>query len=311
MRVIRAKAMGMCFGVRDAIAITETISKPTEVTIYGELVHNEQVNRRLAARGFAGQSEVGRHTPATPSVMITAHGVSNSERERLAAAGKTIIDTTCPLVRRAHDTAMRISREGWHVVVAGKRGHVEVIGLTGDLPDFTIIETASEAGLLPHSRIGIVCQTTLQPALADAITEALRAANPKSEVRLFNTICRPTRDRQTAMQELLPMCDAVVVVGGCHSNNTLQLVRLAEAAGKPACRINSPAEIDPAWAGRYEVIGLTAGTSTPDSIIDSVHERLLQIAANGGNDETRGRQPRARTLPVSGSATIQERIFAK
>lgn len=275
MQVIRAQAMGMCFGVRDAIAVTRTVSDPTRVTIHGELVHNETVNAALAARGFASTSEVGRAVPSTPAVMITAHGVSNRERAVLSSAGKQIIDTTCPLVRRAHDTALKLEADGWHVILAGKRNHVEVIGLTGDLNNFTIIETPAEATALPHSRIGIICQTTLQPSMADAITAAVAAANPASDVQLFNTICRPTRERQTAMHELLPQCDAVVVVGGPHSNNTRQLVRLAESAGKPVSHVNSPEDVDLAWAEQFETIGLTAGTSTPDSIIDAVESKLL------------------------------------
>lgn len=296
MRVIRAEAMGMCFGVRDAIALTETVCHPPDVTIYGELVHNEQVSSRLAARGFASQSEVGRQIPPTRTVMITAHGVSNSERKKLSNAGKEIIDTTCPLVRRAHDTALQAYDKGWHVVVAGKRGHVEVQGFTGDLPEFTIIESPAEAVLLPHPRIGIVCQTTLQPTTAEAITDALRIANPASEVRLFNTICRPTRDRQAAMLELLPKCDAIIVVGGPHSNNTLQLVRLAENASVPARRVNSADEIDPSWVIRYDTIGLTAGTSVPDFVIDAVHHRLLEIAAEAHKPSRPRFQPPSTTL---------------
>ncbi len=282
MKVIRAQAMGMCFGVRDAIAVTATIPDPTRVTIHGELVHNEKVNAALAARGFSSTSEVGRAIPATPSVMITAHGVSNRERTALASAGKQIIDTTCPLVRRAHDTALKLAAEGWHVIVAGKRNHVEVIGLTGDLENYTIIETPAEAAAFPHPRLGIICQTTLQPAMADAITAAVVAANPRSEVRLFNTICRPTRERQQAMQDLLPQCDAVVVVGGPHSNNTRQLVRLAQSTGKPVVHVNSADDIDSAWAAQYNNIGLTAGTSTPDSIIDAVEAKLLYDHSSTG-----------------------------
>ncbi len=283
--------MGMCFGVRDAIALTRTIQNPADVTIHGELVHNEQVNQELADQGFASHGEVGRTIPATPAVMITAHGVSNHERNKLRDAGKQIIDTTCPLVRRAHDTALQAESEGWHVVIAGKRGHVEVVGLTGDLADFSIVESPTDARLLPHPRIGIVCQTTLQPTAAEAIAEAMRAANPDSEVRLFNTVCRPTRERQSAMKELLDQCDAVVVVGGPRSNNTLQLVRLAQAAGTPAVRVNSPAEINEEWVSEFDVIGLTAGTSTPDSIIDAVHERLL--AFGSGNHKASVPQPPA------------------
>lgn len=277
MKVIRAEAMGMCFGVRDALALTETIDQPQDVTIFGELVHNEQVNSRLERRGFITQSEAGRTVPATPAVMITAHGVSNRDRDALQAAGKRVIDTTCPLVRRAHDRALALAADGWHVVVAGKPDHVEVLGLTGDLPDFTIVPSPAEARTLPHPRIAMICQTTLPPDRAAAIFQALENANPASDVQLFDTICRPTRERQQANRRLLSDCDAVVVVGGRHSNNTLQLVRQAEAAGKPVRHISHAGELDLDWAAQFETIGLTAGTSTPPDIIDAVYDRLLTM----------------------------------
>jgi 4-hydroxy-3-methylbut-2-enyl diphosphate reductase len=279
MQVIRAEAMGMCFGVRDAIALAEAISNPQDVTIFGELVHNEQVNRRLASKGFEIQRRIEKPTLQRQSVMITAHGLSNRDRAALESSGKQLIDTTCPLVRRAHQTALRVQAQGWHVVIAGKRGHVEVVGLTGDLTSFTNIESPEEACHLGFPKIAVVCQTTLQPVAAQAITRALAEKNPESETRMFDTICRPTRDRQNAMASLVGQCDAVVVVGGAGSNNTRQLVNLAEQAGKAVCHIQTENDLDEKWLSQFSKIGLTAGTSTPDWVIDAVHRRLESMNA--------------------------------
>jgi 4-hydroxy-3-methylbut-2-enyl diphosphate reductase len=269
--------MGMCFGVKDALAMARNIPDPERVTIYGELVHNEHVMDSLSKAGFELVSEVSRHTPSTPAVLLTAHGVSNRQRDALAAAGKQIIDTTCPLVRRAHDAALKLAGDGWHVVIAGKRGHVEVIGLSGDLDSYSIIQSAEECGPLPFQRIAVVCQTTLQPHVARAIGNALKMANPAADVRLVDTICRPTRDRQAAMANLLPQCDAIVVVGGAHSNNTQQLVNVAKEAGKPVVHVQSVQQIEPAWIAQFGTIGVTAGTSTPDELIDKVCEWVERI----------------------------------
>lgn len=277
MQVVRAEAMGMCFGVKDAIAVAENLPSPQQVSIYGELVHNEHVNGALARAGFEITGEVGRQTPARPTVMVTAHGISNRERARLSAAGKQIVDTTCPLVRRAHDAAVKMAEQGWHVVIAGRRGHVEVLGLSGDLGACTIIQSPDEAQLIPAQRIAIICQTTLRPQDAQAIYGAMAQANPNAEVRLVNTICRPTRERQDAMMRLLDECDAVVVIGGAESNNTRQLVRLAEQVGRPVRHVQEASQLDESWAAQFGVMGVTAGTSTPDAIIEAVCRRLAAI----------------------------------
>ena len=130
MEVIRAEAMGFCFGVRDALELAASVENPREVTIHGELVHNERVLDDLRQRGYTLSGENERSIPATESVLVTAHGISNRERDRLQQAGKTLIDTTCPLVRRAHDAAMRLANDDRFVVVLGKPDHVEVLGLS-------------------------------------------------------------------------------------------------------------------------------------------------------------------------------------
>jgi 4-hydroxy-3-methylbut-2-enyl diphosphate reductase len=280
MEVIRARALGMCFGVRDALGVTESILEPERVTIHGELVHNEEVLARLSGRGFLSTPETHRAAiPASPGVLITAHGVSDRERRRLESAGKTLIDTTCPLVRIVHETAQRLQREGYFLIVIGRRGHVEVEGIIGDLERFTVVQSPEEVTRYAAERIGVVCQSTTPPADAEAVRRAIEARNPGKQIQFADTICRPTRDRQQALEALVEQVEAVVVVGGSHSNNTRQLARLAASRGRPVLQVRTAADLDPEWFASYRVVGLTAGTSTLDHTVDEVHQALLAMPA--------------------------------
>lgn len=280
MQILRASAMGMCCGVRRAIATALALDDPQSVTILGELVHNEEVLEELARRGFAMRPESERQSlPATPRVMITAHGMSEREAGQLKAAGKEIIDTTCPLVRRIHRSALDLEAQGALVLVIGKRGHVEVRGLTGDLSRCEVIERPGEVRAYDAGRIGVICQSTASPAAAEAILEAITRHNPGKEILYLPTICRPTLDRQAAFQSLLGQAEAVVIVGGRHSNNTLELVRLAEACGVASVHVQNESDLRPEWFHGFETVGLAAGTSTPESTIDAVQRRLEEFGA--------------------------------
>ena len=277
MKVLLAKEMGMCFGVRDALDLAKAVESPESVTIFGQLVHNPRVLRDLDARGFSTSPEDLRIVPETPVVMITAHGVSHSERAQLRASGKELVDTTCPLVRKVHDTALRLQEDGYFVVVIGKPGHVEVHGIVGDLIDHVVVETPADVERYPVDRIGVVCQTTTPPTQASAILDSIRSANFGKEILFEDTICDPTRDRQEAVVDLLGSIEALVVVGGRNSNNSRQLGVLAESRGVPCVRVDGPEDLDPAWFTAYQVVGLTAGTSTLDETIESVRQALLAL----------------------------------
>ncbi|MGE3172558.1 MAG: 4-hydroxy-3-methylbut-2-enyl diphosphate reductase [Planctomycetota bacterium] len=279
MIVLRATELGMCFGVRDALAAMTRLPAPRDVTVHGELVHNPEVLRDLERRGFRASDEVTRGVPATPAVLITAHGISARERARLGAAGKQLIDTTCPLVEKAHAAAHTLAAAGRRLVVLGKHGHVEVRGLVEDHRDAVVIETEADVRALGSAPLGVVCQTTLPTATAARLLAALRAANPDADVAFVDTVCAPTRARQQALQDLLPNVEALVVVGGRGSNNTQRLAATARAAGVPVTQVEAAAELDPDWVRRYRCIGLTAGTSTLDATVDAVEARLRAIGA--------------------------------
>lgn len=277
MRVIRAESMGICFGVRDALAAAANVDTPAAVTIFGELVHNPSVRAELDTRGFRHVPETGRDEAPIPTrrVLLTAHGVSDATRHRLRAAGHDLIDTTCPLVRKVHAAALALQREGRSVVIIGQPGHVEVRGITEDLARFDVVPTPQHARAYDARRLGVLCQSTTAPDDAGAVLAAVRRLNPHADIRFIDTICAPTRARQQAMTRLLDAVDAVVVVGGPHSNNTLRLVALCEARGVRACRVADADELRPDWFTGCDTLGLTAGTSTPDDAIDRV-ERTLQ-----------------------------------
>jgi 4-hydroxy-3-methylbut-2-enyl diphosphate reductase len=278
MRVIRATALGMCFGVRDALDAMEGIADANDVTVHGELVHNEEVMHRLHERGFSINPETGRASlPLTERVVITAHGISEKERTRLIDAGKQLIDTTCPLVRRVHDAAQALQRAGYFVLVIGRRDHVEVQGIVGDLDRYEVVPNVAAVRRYDASRLGVICQSTTPPDEARRVVRAIRVANATAEVRFVDTICRPTKERQLAARELIGQVEALVVVGGRHSNNTQQLARLADARGVPVVHVQTASDLDRAWFKPFQVVGLTAGTSTLESTVDSVERALLRM----------------------------------
>ena len=184
MRVIRADVLGLCFGVRDALAMVERIGDPRGVLIHGPLVHNEVVLDDLRARGFAMRSEAGRSDDAPASapspyrVLITAHGISDRERQRLETAGMALIDATCPLVARVHQAAQSLRAQGYHVLVIGRKGHVEVRGIVEDLDRVDVLETDADVRRFDHERLGIICQTTATEHHVDAIRRRVIDMNP-------------------------------------------------------------------------------------------------------------------------------------
>jgi 4-hydroxy-3-methylbut-2-enyl diphosphate reductase len=278
MEVIRAEAMGFCFGVRDALALADSLAEPESVTVHGELVHNERVLLQLGRRGFRQTPESDRAgIPETPRVLITAHGISQRERARLIGAGKSLIDATCPLVTRVHEAAQDLARRGYFIVVIGRPGHAEVEGIVGDLERFAIVVRVEDVRRYPSNRIGVVCQSTTPPALADVIHAEIEDANRGAIVEFHDTICRPTKDRQRAVVEMLEGIDALVVVGGRQSHNTRQLAQLAADRDVPVLHVQSSRDLDPAWFADFDRVGLTAGTSTPDDVIDEIESSLLSI----------------------------------
>jgi 4-hydroxy-3-methylbut-2-en-1-yl diphosphate reductase len=277
MKVILAQHYGVCFGVRDAIKQAEDLARRGELTILGELVHNPIAKERLTALGAVESSLDARSAP-TKKVMITAHGASDQARATWLERGHEVVDGSCPLVHQAHQALFELARAGFHPTVIGKRGHVEVRGLIGDLPEASVIESEDDLRSLPTMpRYGVVSQTTQPIEYVNALVAALKRERPQAVVEFRDTVCQPTKNRQTALRALLQEVEAVVVVGGRNSNNTLQLLKACQAAGKRSFHIERAEELQASWFDGLNSIGLTAGTSTLKETVASVRERLEQF----------------------------------
>jgi 4-hydroxy-3-methylbut-2-enyl diphosphate reductase len=280
MKIILAEHFGMCFGVRDAIAQAEDLAHKAPLIVLGELVHNPVVRQQLRANGVA-EGSLDQPRSTSHRVMITAHGASDQKREMWRRAGFDVVDGTCPLVHHAHEQLKRLVAAGYFPVVIGKRGHVEVRGLTEDFSQAAVIEVATDIQRLPvRARYGVISQTTQPIDHVRVLVSKIQRLRPNGEVRFVDTVCRPTKDRQLALRKLIAISDAIVVVGGHHSNNTRQLVETCSAAGKPAFHIEHAEELKPHWFGSNDVVGLTAGTSTLPETVEAVQRRLEEISAN-------------------------------
>lgn len=279
MQVILAKHYGMCFGVRDALRKTHSLAEEHPVTVLGELVHNEVVHENLERIGVQRGRLADLESARTPSVVITAHGASDRDRRAWKASGRQVVDTTCPLVKKAHTALAILVAQGYHPVVIGKRDHIEVRGLIGDFPGADVVLSPEDVEqLADRPRFGIVSQTTQPLETANQLVEMLRWRFPASAVRFVDTVCQPTKDRQIAVKELCLEADLIIVVGGEHSNNTRELVRKARAFGKPAHRVGRARELEPTWFRGVAKVGITAGTSTLDETVMEVVEAVRRLS---------------------------------
>ena len=275
MRILRAAHLGMCFGVRDAIDLALQHADAGPLTILGDLVHNPTVLSGLAAKGI--QVAQDSADVRTPTVMVTAHGTSERSLARTRALGLAVVEATCPLVRVAHRAVAALAREGYHVVIIGQRHHVEVRGLTDDLDRFDVVlEDDDVAALEEHPRIGVAAQTTQSVERVRHLVALIRARLPRSEVRFVDTVCKPTKDRQAAAVEMAQQADVVIVVGGRSSNNTRELVKTCARYCTRVHHVQTEADVRLEWFEGATVVGLTAGTSTPDAVIDRVEARIRQ-----------------------------------
>jgi 4-hydroxy-3-methylbut-2-en-1-yl diphosphate reductase len=284
MRVRMAEHYGMCFGVRDAVDLALGLTRDGPLTILGDLVHNPDVVARMDAAG-AVRVPLGGEV-RTPAVLLTAHGTSDRVKLGLRERGLEVHDATCPLVTRAHLALRKLVAEGRHPVVIGQAKHVEVRGLVGDLDDFTIVLDESDLAQLdsrlrsdPAARLGVVAQTTQPLERVTELVEALRARFPAADVRFLDTVCQPTKDRQRALRELAAETDVVIVVGGPDSNNSRKLAELARSLGRAAHLVANASELRPEWFDGCELVGLTAGTSTPEEVVEGVRSWLERLPA--------------------------------
>ncbi len=277
MKILRAEHLGMCFGVRDAIALARATAQHASLTILGDLVHNETVLGDLRARGIHIQNDA--REVATQTVMITAHGASARRMNAVRDRGLNVLEATCPLVRVAHQAVAKLVHEGFHPIIIGKRDHVEVRGLTEDLAEFDVVlDEADMAQLQERTLLGIAAQTTQPIERVRHLVGLIRARFPNSEVRFVDTVCQPTKQRQHAAVELAQQCDIVIVIGGARSNNTHELIQTCHRYCARVHHVQTDADLRADWFAGAQAAGLTAGTSTPDHVIDEVERQIIRLA---------------------------------
>lgn len=276
MKLLRAEHFGMCFGVRDAITLASHEASSQPVTVLGELVHNETVLGDLRARGVRLERELEAVT--TETVLITAHGASDRRIAEVRARGHRVVEATCPLVRHAHRSLADLVRAGFHPVIIGQRNHIEVRGLTEDYAEHDLVQNEADiAALAPRPRFGVVAQTTQPIARVRELVACLRHRFSESEVVFRDTVCQPTKQRQAAAEDLARQCDVVVVIGGQHSNNTRELVATCGRLCARVHHVQTAGDLRVEWFQREDTVGLTAGTSTPDSTIQAVEAALNRL----------------------------------
>jgi len=281
MNIIRAEHLGMCFGVKDAIALAQEAAKHSPLTILGDLVHNETVLAELRAQGIRIEQQPAAVN--TRTVMVTAHGASERAIHEARGRGLQVIEATCPLVQVAHRSLAKLVREGYHPVIIGKRDHVEVRGLTGDLDAFDVVLGEEDvAGLRERSRFGVVAQTTQPVEKVRLLVKLMRERFPRSEVCLIDTVCQPTKQRQNAAIELAQKCDVVIVIGGAQSNNTRELVKTCSRFCSRVHHVQTLEDLHREWLCADDIVGITAGTSTPDSVIVAVENAISCLAMGPG-----------------------------
>ncbi len=279
MKIIRAGHLGMCFGVKDAIALALATARHEPLTVLGDLVHNDTVLAQLRAAGIRFEQYSAAVT--TPTAMITAHGTSARALAAARDRGLKVVEATCPLVHVAHRHLQKLVAEGFHPVIIGRRDHVEVRGLTGDLDAFDVILQPEDiTGLPARERFGVIAQTTQPIDKVRQLVQSLRIHFPRAEVRFVDTVCQPTKQRQSAAVELAQNCAVVVVIGGAHSNNTHELVRTCSRFCTRVHHVQTAEDLRETWFFENDIVGLTAGTSTPDEVINSIEKQLNSFSFN-------------------------------
>ncbi|MBI2858517.1 MAG: 4-hydroxy-3-methylbut-2-enyl diphosphate reductase [Chloroflexi bacterium] len=281
MRIERARELGFCFGVRRAVEVLEKAAAAHGgVETLGAAVHNSTVIEELSKKGV--RAVRGLEEAHSPVLAISSHGVAPEVTEAIKARGARLIDTTCPRVRHAQAVAKALFENKFYVVVYGEQEHPEVKGILGWAGGngAAVIEPSGLDLTKVGARVGILSQTTRSQEGFAKFSQALAGALlPQSkELRIINTICHATQKRQNAARDLAQRNDVVIVAGGRNSSNTRRLAEACTSSGAKTYLVESASEIDPAWLSGCRSVGITAGTSTPDSVIDDLVHRLKQLS---------------------------------
>ena len=266
MKVICAENMGFCFGVKRAL---DMALKERNAYTLGQLIHNPQVVELLEKKGIKVVNSINEINDGT--LIITAHGTSKSNIGKAKEKGLRIIDTTCPLVKRVHELAGEFDKKGYKIILLGNKEHQEVKGTASNAKDVTIVNSAKEAGKLKFNKACFLSQTTQSLEKFNEIVNILKGNI--LDLKVFNTICDATRKRQDSAMNLAKKVDLMIIIGGYNSANTKMLSQICSKIVETK-HIEKADEIDGEWFKNKKIVGLTAGASTPDFVIEEVKEKI-------------------------------------
>jgi 4-hydroxy-3-methylbut-2-enyl diphosphate reductase len=287
MEVLLANEYGFCFGVERAVEMVEdALQVGAPVRTLGPLIHNTQEMQRLECEGVSTVQDPAEVSPDEIAV-IRAHGVTPQVQRELERRAAQVVDATCPFVTRVQRLAERAARDGRHVVVAGNPAHPEMIGVVGYAPNNTfVVSDAAEVEELPllHAPL-VVSQTTLKLKTFLEIAEAVRA-KADAEPQVVNTICSATRDRQDAARALAGLVEVFYIIGGKHSSNSIKLLAVCQEQCPHSFLIETDGEISADDLKGVKRVGVTAGASTPNWLIEQVVKRLREIGNNQNGNRT-------------------------
>ena len=300
--LLRVRPRGFCAGVVRAVDIVELALEAygNPVYVHHEIVHNTYVVEQLRRRG-AIFVETIEEVPYGAVLVFSAHGVPPTVRDEAKARNLKVIDATCPLVTKVHFEALKFAREDKTIILIGHKDHQEIIGTSGEAPDRTIVVDSVEAvdklEVEHPDKLAFLTQTTLSLYDTQEIVARLRQKFPKIVGPKSDDICYATQNRQEAVEQVAQDCDLILVVGSQNSSNSNRLVEVAERRGVKAALIDSAADIDPAWLEGVKSVGLTAGASAPEVLVEQVSQRLADYGFTDQRDLDLIREDVRFTLP--------------
>ena len=279
MKILLAKDAGYCFGVRDAVNLAyDTAKKHGDVYMLGDIVHNESVVADLNKAGAKVVKNIDEVPDGKP-ILFRAHGTSVETWKNAQSKDMNIIDATCPLVEEIHDEVKKLSKEGRKIIVIGDHGHDEVVGIASQVSDAIIVSNIEEAmELRKMKKAGVVSQSTQTIENVQKIINIIMTK--VYDLNFVNTICFPTKRNQNQIKDLAKQCDVMIVIGSFTSANSKRLALLAEEINDRSYQVTKADEIKVEWFTGAKTVGLSAGASTPDNIIDDVLNKIKTISDN-------------------------------
>jgi len=276
MKILVAKDAGYCFGVRDAVNLAyESGKEYGDVYMLGTIVHNEKVVDDLSRSGSKVINSLN-DVPEDKPILFRAHGTAPDVWYKAKKKNLDIIDATCPLVTEIHEEIKKLEAEGRRTIIIGDHGHDEVVGIAAQVKDPIVIANAEEAkALRKMKKAGVVSQST---QMIENVQEIINVLMKKVfDLRFVNTICYPTRRNHEQIKELASLCDVMVVIGSFTSANSKRLTQLALERNKRSYQVTGADDIDISWFEKCEIVGISAGASTPDELIDGVVNAIKKI----------------------------------